>query len=68
VAPEILLIDRDSGEDLVVNSYFATNYRGMISEKNLSVMNKVFTVSIHRMMMGSNNNGYIRVSQRPILI
>jgi hypothetical protein len=64
VVPEILLIDRDTGEDLVANSYFSTNYKGMISEKSITVMNKSFTVSIHQMLMGSNNNLVLLANNR----
>jgi len=63
-APQIVLSDDDKGEPLNVNNYFKDNYRGQISEKPFSVLNKNFLLSVHKTTIGSCNSIVLLANNR----
>lgn len=62
--PQVVLVDDDKGDTLIVNNYFNDYYRGKISEKPLSVLNKNFLLSVHKTTIGSCNSLVLLANDR----
>ena len=62
--PHIVLADDDKGDTLIVNNYFKDHYRGQISEKPFSVLNKNFLLSVHKTTIGSCNSLVLLANNR----
>jgi len=55
-APQIILKDDDKADTLIVNDYFKAHYKGQISEKQFSILDKNFLLSVHKTTIGSCNS------------
>lgn len=62
--PQIVLVDDDKGDVLIVNNYFNDHYKGQISEKPFSVLDKSFLLSVHKTTIGSCNNLVLLANNR----
>jgi hypothetical protein len=62
--PKIVLVDDDKGDTLIVTNYFNDHYKGQISEKPFSVLNKDFLLSVHKTTIGSCNSLVLLANNR----